>query len=154
MWPSQMTLLSSALMYSRDTFPDRDAHTFPLNDKAPDIPTLPVTSTPRGMIQVLGYTPREGERGVPITVHINYNRDSLSSVYIRLLVGQRPVATTVRQLNDANNCRWTLDAIAPAPDRYSRSPRALLTVQALGKNDTVLDSVTFGEFVYWVSGSS
>jgi hypothetical protein len=118
------------------------------------VPSPPsvVASSPTGMIQVLGYTPTEGERGVPITVHINFHQESLEAVYIRLVVGHKAVATKVRELSNAIG-GWQLEAFAPPFDKQqSASAKVLVTVQALNEKNSILDSVTFGEFSYWVSG--
>jgi hypothetical protein len=104
------------------------------------------------MIQVLGYTPIEGEPGVPITVHINFHQESLEAVYVRLVVGHKAVATKVRELSNAACGKWQLEALAPLFDRQqSASAKVLVAVQALNEENSILDSVTFGEFSYWVS---
>ncbi|KAH6914124.1 developmental regulator medusa [Coprinopsis sp. MPI-PUGE-AT-0042] len=126
------------------------------------IPPPIVTDTPRPnavlspthIIHVLGYTPTEGERGVPITVHIHLQQELVDATYIRLVIGQKAVATKVRELPGGAYGRWQLDAIAPPfqQDRYSSSSsKVLLSVQALNQDNTILDSVTFGEFSYWSS---
>jgi hypothetical protein len=112
-----------------------------------------VASSPTGMIQVLGYTPTEGERGVPITVHINFQQESFEAVYIRLVVGHKAVATKVREFTNAIYGGWQLEAFAPSFEKQQfTSAKVLVTVQALNEENSILDSVTFGEFSYWVSG--
>jgi hypothetical protein len=113
---------------------------------------LPISSR-LGMIHVFGYTPAEGEQDVPITVKINFLASSADTVYIRLVVGRKAVATQVRHLANSTTGRWQLEAAAPPFDRSnSTSARVSLSVQALDAHNSVLDSVTFGEFTYWESG--
>ncbi|KAJ3793566.1 hypothetical protein GGU11DRAFT_394735 [Lentinula aff. detonsa] len=115
------------------------------------IPTTPVSShSPNNMIHVLEYSPKEGERGVPITVRLHFNHNNSSdAVFLRLVVGSTPMPTKVRELPDVAYGRWQLDATAPA----SSSDKVLLSVEALDKNSQVVDKVTFGEFTYWIPNS-
>jgi hypothetical protein len=114
-----------------------------------------VVSSSAGMIHVFGYTPTEGEQDVPITVYIDFISKSYKSVYIRLVVGRKAVATQVRELVPSTLGRWQLEAAAPPFDRQSSaSAKVFLTVQALDDKNSILDSVTFGEFTYWESGGS
>ena len=108
----------------------------------------PVASS-KGIIHVLGYTPTEGERGVPITVRIHFDPGLAEAIYVRLVVGHKAVATKVRELSGATYGRWQLDANIPAFDEREPSTKVLISVQALNESDTILDSVTFGEFSYW-----
>ncbi|KXN90211.1 hypothetical protein AN958_04701 [Leucoagaricus sp. SymC.cos] len=109
-----------------------------------------VVVSPSGTIHVLGYTPSEGERGVPITVRIHFQPDVADALYVRLVVGQKAIATKVRELPNYSYGRWQLDANIPANDLQFPS-KVLLSVQALNDKNEVLDSVTFGEFSYWSS---
>lgn len=109
--------------------------------------------SPAGIIHVLGYTPTEGERGVPITVRIHFQPDLASAMYVRLVVGTKAVPTKVRLLPSVTYGRWQLHAAAPPFDKsLSPSTKVLISVQALNEENTILDSVTFGEFTYWASG--
>ena len=113
----------------------------------------PVIS-PAGIIHVLGYTPTEGERGVPITVRIHFRPDLADAMYVRLVVGNKAVPTKVRQLHGLTYGRWQLHAAAPPFDRLQfPSTKVLISVQALNKDNAILDSVTFGEFSYWAPGN-
>lgn len=112
-----------------------------------------VVISPSGTIHVLGYTPSEGERGVPITVRIHFQPEVADALYVRLVVGQKAIATKVRELPNYSYGRWQLDANIPANDSQF-SPKVLLCVQALNDKNEVLDSVTFGEFSYWSPGLS
>lgn len=106
-----------------------------------------------GLVHVLGYTPGEGEQGVPITANINFAYQVGPAVRVRLIVGCRAIATQVRELNDCIHGRWQLEGVVPPFARQrSTSPKVPLTVQAVNLNNIVLDSVTFGEFIYWEPG--
>jgi hypothetical protein len=114
----------------------------------------PPIVSPTGIIHVLGYTPTEGERGVPITVRIHFRPDLADAMYVRLVVGNKAVPTKVRQLPAVSYGRWQLHAAAPPFDRaHSPSTKVLISVQALTEENAILDSVTFGEFSYWASGT-
>ncbi|KAG5646302.1 hypothetical protein DXG03_003899 [Asterophora parasitica] len=113
----------------------------------------PVVVSPAGIIHVLGYTPSEGECATPISVRIHFHPDFADEIYVRLVVGNSPVATTVREVQDAPYGRWQLDAqIPPFNPDLSPTNKVLLSVQALDKSNAVLDSATFGEFFYWAPG--
>lgn len=113
---------------------------------------IPVIS-PTGIIHVLGYTPTEGERGVPITVRIHFHPDLADAMYVRLVIGNKAVPTKVHQLHGLTYGRWQLHAAAPPFDRLqSPSKKVLISIQALNEDNAILDSVTFGEFSYWTSG--
>ena len=124
-------------------------------------PTIPMASSdpppivsPAGIIHVLGYPPTEGERGVPITVRIHFHPDLADAMYVRLVVGNKAVPTKVRQLPAVTYGRWQLYAAAPPFDRaHADSTKVLIAVQALNKDNDILDSVTFGEFSYWAPGN-
>jgi len=114
----------------------------------------PPIVSPTGIIHVLGYTPTEGERGVPITVRIHFRPDLADAMYVRLVIGNKAVPTKVRQLPAVTYGRWQLHAAAPPFDRAnSPSTKVLISVQALTEENAILDSVTFGEFSYWASGT-
>lgn len=111
-------------------------------------PPSPIVS-PKGIIHVLGYTPKEGERGVPITVRIHFRCDLPEPIYVRLLVGHKPVPTKVREVSGSVYGRWQLDAAAPSYDEEKAFTKVLLSVQALNDDGAVVDAVTFGDFSYW-----
>ncbi|KAF8972958.1 hypothetical protein BDZ97DRAFT_1900817 [Flammula alnicola] len=115
----------------------------------------PPIVSPTGIIHVLGYTPTEGERGVPITVRIHFHPDLADAMFVRLVVGNKAVPTRVRQLPAVTYGRWQLYAAAPPFDRAQfPSTKVLISVQALNEDNAILDSVTFGEFSYWATGIS
>ncbi|TFK25477.1 developmental regulator medusa [Coprinopsis marcescibilis] len=116
----------------------------------PDAVPSNIVVSPTGIIHVLGYTPTEGERGVPITVRIHFHPDLAESMYVRLVVGQKAVATKVRELPGTTYGKWQLDAIAPPFEQSQHSSsKVLISVQALNNDNAILDSVAFGEFSYW-----
>ncbi|PPQ64989.1 hypothetical protein CVT26_015698 [Gymnopilus dilepis] len=114
----------------------------------------PVVVSPNGIIHVLGYTPTEGERGVPITVRIDFHPD-LADACVRLVVGTKAVPTKVKLFPTATYGRWQLSASAPPFDAADSDSgtKVLISVQALSKENTIIDSVTFGEFSYWSSAN-
>jgi len=121
----------------------------------PDITPQNAVVSPTGIIHVLGYSPAEGERGVPITVRIHFHPELADAMYVRLVVGHKAVATQVRELPGAVYGRWELDALAPPFDGDQQSSqKVLVSVQALNDDNAVLDSVVFGEFNYWSSSTS
>ncbi|KAG6829555.1 hypothetical protein H0H92_004224 [Tricholoma furcatifolium] len=52
------------------------------------------------------------------------------------------------EIQDAPYGRWQLDAFAPPIDATS-TPKVRLAVQALNKDNAILDTAVFGEFFYW-----
>ncbi|KAF7321411.1 hypothetical protein MKEN_00661600 [Mycena kentingensis (nom. inval.)] len=101
---------------------------------------------------VLGFNPQEGEEGAPITVRIHFHADNTDDpIHVRLVIGNKPVNTAVRELQGHDYGRWQLDAAAPALAQLSNvdSNKVLVTVQALNADNFVLDSVPVGEFSYW-----
>ncbi|KAF8626860.1 hypothetical protein AX15_004680 [Amanita polypyramis BW_CC] len=113
-----------------------------------------VIVSPKGIIHVLGYTPKEGERGVPITVRLHFRCDLSEPIYVRLLVGRKPVATKVREVSGSVYGRWQLDATVPPHEEEKVSTKVLLSVQALNDDYFIVDTVTFGEFCYWTPSCS
>jgi len=110
------------------------------------------------MFRILRYTPYEGEQGILITVHTYFhNPHPTLKIFIRLLVGSMAVATKIQraQVLDGEEDLWRLEGMIPRFDSH-RSPSQTVTVsvQALDRNNTILDHVTFGEFTYWESGPS
>ncbi|KAK1229154.1 hypothetical protein PQX77_007726 [Marasmius sp. AFHP31] len=111
-------------------------------------------TSPNGMFRVVGYSPQEGEGGVPITVRMDFIHSSPDAIFVRLVVGVRPVPTKVEELPTEKFGKWKLDATVPVLDSSATSERVLLSVQALNQSNRVLDAVTFGGFSYWLSDRS
>ncbi|KAI8969582.1 hypothetical protein BD414DRAFT_503094 [Trametes punicea] len=109
--------------------------------------------SPGQMFRVYGYSPCEGPAGASIVVNVHFNLISTETTFLRIVVGQRALSTTVRQSQDRRYGEWELEAVIPdleaaSPGTSMPSATVPLTVQALnGSNDT-LDSVTFGKFTY------
>jgi hypothetical protein len=118
--------------------------------EAPEMPPADVVVSPLQIIHVLGYTPTEGEQGAPISVRIHFSPDFSDAIYVRLVIGGKPVPTSVREVSTTSYGRWQLDTLAPPCD-FSSS-KVLMAVQALDKDNKVLDATTFGEFSYWTPG--
>lgn len=129
-----------------------DYHVYPSPITDPDID---VVVSPGGIIHVLGYTPTEGEPGAPISARIHFRPDFSDAIYVRLVLDDKPVPTAVREIYDTPYGRWQLDAVAPPFDKSAfMSPKVLISVQALNKDNKILDAATFGEFLYWTPGLS
>ncbi|KAH7923943.1 hypothetical protein BV22DRAFT_998456, partial [Leucogyrophana mollusca] len=95
-----------------------------------------------GMIHILSYAPPEGEQSVPITANFSCKGDLGAGIHIRLVVGRRAVSTKVRELEPIGYGRWQLEAAAPPfAKQQSVSTKVPLTVQAVNKENVVLDSV-------------
>jgi hypothetical protein len=119
-----------------------------LNGSYPRVPSSSV-----GILHVLCYTPPEGEENVPIAVNFNCTADLAAGSHIRLVVGRRAVGTKVRELEPPGHGHWQLEAAIPPFSRHNSTlPNLPLTIQALTDDNTLLDSVTFGEFTYWLPG--
>ncbi|KAF5389434.1 hypothetical protein D9757_004310 [Collybiopsis confluens] len=103
------------------------------------------------MIHVLEYSPNEGEPGIPISVRLHLTHSSPDPVFLRLLIAGKPLATKVRELPSVAYGKWQLDATAPALNHGLAADKAILSVQALDKENNLMDNVIFGEFSYWLS---
>lgn len=100
-----------------------------------------------GHIQVIDYTPTEGDVGVPITVRINFYHPSPQQVYLRLVVGHKAIATSVQQIADTSLAKWQLDGVVPFIENLA-SDHVQISVQALD-NEGIIDTVTCGQFAFW-----
>lgn len=114
--------------------------------------SLPTTTMPdsqpivsaNAIIGVHNYNPQEGEPGVPVTVQVGLQREVLVDSF-RVIFGDTAVGTKVTPLDGL----YHLDIIAPPFDNTHIS----LHVQALDDDENVIDTVTFGEFHYWLPGT-
>lgn len=95
-------------------------------------------------MQILGFSPSEGESRVPISVRIRFNPPYSFQVHLRLVFGDIAVSTDVHPLSDDE---WLLEATAPDREDAETVP---LTIQVLDDAGTILDSLTFGDFAYWI----
>lgn len=113
--------------------------------------------SPNRILHVLAYSPADGELDAPITVRLHCQSDLASNIYIRLVVGQKPVHSRISAapVPDAYG-QWQLNAAAPRPPAFAPDANSLtvdLSVQALNEQGQVLDSVAFGHFTYWRTDS-
>ena len=115
----------------------------------------PFISSSIGILRVFGYTPTEGEQGVPITVHLHFIHDRHDTAHVRLVIASTPIATNVREINVDGYTTWQLEGSVPPFRRSSfRSLTVPLRVEAFDRDWNLLDAVTFGEFMYWESGKT
>ncbi|TFL04843.1 hypothetical protein BDV98DRAFT_654303 [Pterulicium gracile] len=128
----------------------------PCTDPVIPLHDLEIDGLPH-FIQVLSLEPQEGEHGVPISVRIDFSHDSLPLAYVRLLVGDYPVPTNVKEILDehgGSSGRWQLDASAPPMSVVgptNASNQVQIIVEALDDQNTVIESARCGHFTYWVS---
>lgn len=100
------------------------------------------------LIWVMSYAPGEGDQGTPISVNFTCMADLAVGINIRLVVGRRAVSTQVHEIDSPGCGRWQLTGHAPSFSKQkSPSPMVPLTIQAVKENQ-IVDSVTFGDFVY------
>ncbi|TFY66515.1 hypothetical protein EVG20_g4568 [Dentipellis fragilis] len=109
-----------------------------------------------GMFHVMGYTPREGEQGIPLTVYTRFdNHFPNRRVFLRIIIGQRGIATEIRRIAYGGHEAWRLEGTVPDFHVHrSSSSTFTVSIQAVDSKHAILDSVTFGEFTYWDSGQS
>lgn len=149
----QQNFGNQAIISNENAVARNHTTSMPLESKAASSPRATVVTSTVGLIRVHGYTPGEGEQGVPITANISFEYYVEPTVCVRLVVGRRAIATQVRELADPSHGKWQVEGTVPPPVRQQpASPKVLLTVQAVGADNIILDSVTFGEFTYWESG--
>ena len=110
----------------------------------------PYVSSPCQVFRVYGYGPQEGAPGVCIAVNLQFHLVSSETTFLRIVVGNRALATDVQPVPGKREGEWNLRAVIPEPEGASTGfPHTVpVTVQALsGSNDTI-DSLTFGRFTY------
>ncbi|KAG9316450.1 hypothetical protein JVU11DRAFT_2484 [Chiua virens] len=101
------------------------------------------------LLWVMSYSPGEGDQGTLISVNFTCKADLAIGIHIRLVVGRRAVSTQVREIDSPGYGHWQLVGHAPSfVKQKSASAMVPLTIQAVDKENTVVDSVTFGDFVY------
>ncbi|RDB24101.1 hypothetical protein Hypma_008546 [Hypsizygus marmoreus] len=103
-----------------------------------------------GIVSVLNYAPFEGVGGTLISVRILLHPGDANVTAVQLIVGDKAIATTFREIQEAPSGQWQLDAVVPPLDASpSLYPKVSLSVQAFGEHNAVIETVTFGEFSYW-----
>ncbi|KAH9920723.1 uncharacterized protein B0H18DRAFT_585713 [Fomitopsis serialis] len=100
--------------------------------------------SPRGALRVFAYSPPQGPPGATITANIDFTVQATDTIYLRLVLGRRALTTSVRRLPYKH---FELQARVPMDDSTG-SPGSVmaLSAQALGSNDELIDTVTFGNF--------
>lgn len=111
----------------------------------------PLISSPSSLVQVLDFSPPEGGWGTPVTVRIKVKHNALPALCARLVFGHQAVNTAVQEFSAAGLAGWQLDAAIP---RLASDAKIPMIVQVLDMNSKVIESLTFAEFTYRVSGKS
>ncbi|KAJ8696541.1 hypothetical protein PTI98_006405 [Pleurotus ostreatus] len=111
----------------------------------------PLISSPSSLVQVLDFSPPEGGWGTPVTVRIKVKHNALPALCTRLVIGHQAVNTAVQEFSAAGLAGWQLDAAIP---RQASDVKVPMIVQVLDMNSKVIESLTFAEFTYRVSGKS
>lgn len=120
-----------------------------LNARDPSARLTRLACSSVDLLWVMSYTPGEGNEATLISVNFTCKADVAVGIHIRLVVGCRAVSTQVHEI-DAPGCgRWQLKGHAPSFSKQkSSSPMVPLTIQAVDSENHVVDSVTFGDFLY------
>lgn len=102
-----------------------------------------------GNLSVLSYSPAHGIAGTRLRVTFTCKSGIGIDVRIRLVVGSLRVTTNVDESDPPGSGCWLLDASVPsfAKARW-HSPTVPLTIEAVDKDNHVLDWVRFGAFTY------
>ncbi len=113
----------------------------------PDPSMFDVVS-PRGLFRIAGYRTLEGHVGTLIKIVLAFAPRADVSI-LRLVLGRRALTTTVRHIASKSGGAWEVEARAPpSDDSGCPSTPIPLSVQALGSNKAILDSVIVGSFCY------
>lgn len=102
---------------------------------------------------MLGYTPQEGPAGTTIWVCVQFSLIRVETTFLRIVVGNRALSTTVRASKSDQENEWELEAVVPELETVcsgasGSSSTVPLTVQALNQSNVALDTLTFGRFTY------
>ncbi|KAM5530926.1 hypothetical protein V8D89_015416 [Ganoderma adspersum] len=121
--------------------------------RPPSARTPPYVTSPGQMFRILGYTPQEGPAGTTIWVSVQFSLIRAETTFLRIVVGNRALSTTVRASKSEQENEWELEAVVPelemvSSDLHSSSSTVPLTVQALNHSNVALDTLTFGKFTY------
>ncbi|KAI6098961.1 hypothetical protein EDD16DRAFT_1661143 [Pisolithus croceorrhizus] len=108
-----------------------------------------VHSPAGGNLSVLSYSPAHGIPGTRLRVTFTCKSGIGLDVRIRLVVGSLRVTTNIDESDPPGSGSWMLDASVPsfAKARW-HSPTVPLTIEAVDKDNHVLDWVRFGAFTY------
>lgn len=115
--------------------------------------TRPFVSSPRQMFRVYGYGPQEGTAGTCLVVQLQFHPVSQETTFLRIVVGNRALATDVHPTPGKCEGEWDLRAVVPELEALSSNGAAAaatvpVTVQALNASNCTIDSLTFGSFTY------
>jgi hypothetical protein len=101
------------------------------------------------LLWVMSYAPGEGNEGTFISVNFACKADMAVGIHIRLVVGCRAVSTQVHEIDSPGCGRWQLKGRAPSFSKQKSSSATVpLTIQAVDNENQIVDSVTFGDFLY------
>lgn len=90
----------------------------------------------------------EAHAGDRIVVAVDFRYQSNKETFLRLVLGRRPLHTSVCHAPESN--RWEIAAIIPPPQAYANPTAPIpISVQALDEENAILDSVVAGSFTYW-----
>ncbi|THH17866.1 hypothetical protein EW146_g3034 [Bondarzewia mesenterica] len=133
--------------------PPRSPNSLNVANTSAAMPYMAVSAM--GMLRVLEYTPREGEQGIPITVHTRFRNtlDPSRNVYLRLVIGTTPIQTRI--LHEDERDGWRLEGAIPRIEPHRGGPPIVsVVVQVLSSKNEILDTVETGKFTYWRSDTS
>lgn len=110
---------------------------------------------PYYMFNVLSFTPREGEAGMPIVVHTHFKTNDRQNLNLRLVMGNRALSTKLDSLTHENKAApviYRLEGVVP-PFEFHRTenPSVSVSIHVLNA-EKVLHHITFGHFTYWRAG--
>ncbi|KAL1743067.1 hypothetical protein HDZ31DRAFT_27540, partial [Schizophyllum fasciatum] len=103
-------------------------------------------SSPNRILHVLAYSPTDGDPDCPISVRLHCQSDLPNNIFIRLVVGAKPVHSriTAAPAADAAYGQWQLNAAAPRNPPWQPDQKSLtvpLSLEALTEQGVILDSV-------------
>ncbi|CAL1707999.1 unnamed protein product [Somion occarium] len=108
-----------------------------------------VIVSPRGQFRISHYRSIEGEAGACIVIAVDFCHQTNETTFLRLVLGRRALTTAVRHIPECRYGAWELEAVVPLPDDFANpSTPVPLSVQALNSDNSILDSVIAGNFVY------
>lgn len=120
-----------------------------LNARDPSARLTRLACSSVDLLWVMSYAPGEGNEGTLISVNFTCKADMAVGIHIRLVVGCRAVSTQVHEIDSPGCGRWQLKGRAPSFSKQkSSSAMVPLTIQAVDNENQVVDSVTFGDFLY------
>ena len=107
------------------------------------------------MFDVLSYFPQAGQSGTTVTIDTLFNNFSWRhDVHIRIVIGHKPIHTEIKSLGGNIPNLWRCTGFVPEFEVHKNSSiqTVNVTIQAVDKRNTILDTVTFGRFTYQEHG--